>query len=357
MILSHPVEGMDRNMVTVAAAEETALITDVLAALRVAPADAALQAELLTEADLRGFASHGVQRLPTIVERIENGVSDGRARPRFDWLSDAVLAVDGARGLGPVVAMSTITALAERARLTGIALGLVSNCNHLGMLAFYAERVAESGHMLIALTTSEALVHPYGGRRALIGTNPIAIGIPSTPHPLVLDMATGTVSMGKIVEHAKRSEPIPAGWALDAAGKPTTDPVAATGGAIAPFGGAKGYGLGLAFELLVASLTRSALGTNVVGTLDSDSVCNKGDLFIYIDPSAVGLADVTERLEPYLTEVRQSGGVDDPVRLPGERSRRVRRERLAGGIPIAAEVWLAVTQIRERLVPGRVHSG
>ena len=117
-------------------------------------------------------------------------------------------------------------------------LAAVRGANHLGILAPYAEAVADQGMIGIALTTSEALVHPSGGRTAMIGTNPVAIAVPARPDPLVLDMATGEVSMGRILRHAELGEPIPPGWAVDAAGEPTTDAAAAAAGAISPFGAA-----------------------------------------------------------------------------------------------------------------------
>ena len=180
------------------------------------------------------------------------------------WTARSFLSVDGNRGLGPVVAMAALeTDHARAPAKTARAIAAIRNANHLGALAYYAEHVASLGLTCIALTISEALVHPWGGRKALVGTNPIAIGVPADPTPLVMDMATGLVSMGKIHDHANRHEPIPPNWALDENGDPTTDAVAAKKGAIAPFGGAKGYALGLAFEVLVASLASSAIGTAV----------------------------------------------------------------------------------------------
>jgi len=161
---------------------------------------------------------------------------------------------------GQISTRAALDAIIPRAKEDGIAIAAIRNTNHLGALAYYAEHVAGLGLTCIALTISEALVHPWGGRKAMIGTNPIAIGVPADPTPMVLDMATGLVSMGKIHDHANRGAPIPLGWALDEKGDPTTDASAAKKGAIAPFGGPKGYALGIAFEVLVASLAASAIG-------------------------------------------------------------------------------------------------
>nr|WP_201762373.1 Ldh family oxidoreductase [Pseudarthrobacter psychrotolerans] len=177
-----------------------------------------------------GHPSHGLLRLPRVIERIANGVADPVTTGRSEWRGDAFLAVDGERGLGPVVAEKALTEISQRAKKTGVALAAISNSNHLGMLAIYAEDVARKGQVLIALTTSEALVHPWGGRKALLGTNPVAIGVPAEPHPFVLDMATGLVSMGKVHDYAHRRQSLEPGWALDGHGDPTLDASAAKDG-------------------------------------------------------------------------------------------------------------------------------
>lgn len=305
----------------------------------VAAACARIQIELLLEAQMRGYASHGLLRLRRIVERIDAGVTAPNAVGQHAWQGSAQLLVNGERGLGPVVAINALSVLQERARESGIAVAGIQNSNHIGMLAWYGEQVAANGFILIAATTSEALVHPWGGRRALLGTNPICIAVPARPQPLVLDMATSLVSMGKIHDNANRSAPIPQGWALDAAGDPTTDAVAAKDGAIAPFGGAKGYALGLALEVLVTSLAGSAIGTDVVGTLDSEKVCNKGDVFIVISPRQDDR--IAELVSTYLDEIR---GADpaipgSPVTVPGDRARRVRACSLAEGVDLDEGLW------------------
>ncbi len=308
---------------------------------------AALQADLLIEAELRGRSSHGLMRLERIIARIGNGVADPLASGRRTWRSTSLLQVDGERGLGPVVACSALDALSARVAQTGVALAAIANNNHLGMLAWYAERVARDGQLLIALSTSEALVHPWGGRRALIGTNPVAIGIPAAPQPFVLDMATSLVSMGEIHNRALQGRPIPESWALDEAGNPTTDAAAAVKGAIAPFGGAKGYALGLAFELLVATLTASAVGRDVRGTLDAVNICNKGDVFIMID---AGASAATARLVgDFLALLRADPPADgfDAIAVPGDRSAATRAGRMRDGIPVAPVVRRRLLELAE----------
>lgn len=311
------------------------------------PADnARIQAELLLEAELRGRPSHGVMRLPRIIERIRNGVADPVQTGRQTWRGSALLHVDGAGGLGPVVAFAALKEISLRARETGLAAAAIHDGNHLGMLALYAERIAEQGQILIALSTSEALVHPWGGRHALIGTNPIAIGVPAKPLPFVLDMATSAVSMGQIHDYATHDRPLQAGWALDPDGNPTLDAHAAKAGAIAPFGDAKGYALGLAFEVVVASLTASAMGTQVRGTLDSHQPCNKGDVFIVLEPASSAMAD---HVTAYLDAIRACAprDPDKPVAVPGDRAHRQRERSLRDGFMLAPSVWDAICRFAE----------
>ncbi len=292
------------------------------------------QIDLLMEADLRGVSSHGLLRLERIVKRIRNGVSKPDARGRHVWRSPSFLAVDGECGLGPVVANHALEALKPKARENGVALAAITNSNHIGMLGWYAERVAQEGFTIIALSTSEALVHPWGGRIAMLGTNPVAIGIPTGGTPFMMDTATSVVSMGEIHDHANRGQAIPLGWAIDSAGNPTTDADAAKQGAIGPFGQAKGYALGLAFELIVTSLSGAAIGREVHGTLDDTSICNKGDVFILIDGPRRDLQDYLEAIR----HLPPAEGFDE-VLIPGERGRACRQKRLSEGIPIADEVW------------------
>jgi LDH2 family malate/lactate/ureidoglycolate dehydrogenase len=336
--------------------EESQLILDVLGALGAPWENAQIQARWLIEGDLRGHPSHGLQRLTVIAERIMRELTDPAAEPSFTWVTPTALVVDGARGLGPCIGLRAMEALSERASSHGVAVAAMHNTNHLGLLAPYVEECAARGLIGVALTTSEALVHPWGGRIAQLGTNPIAVAVPSSPQPFVLDMATGVVSMGKVIDHRNRGVPLEPGWALDAEGNPTVDAAAGADGAVAPFGGPKGYGLGLAFELLVASLTGSALGRAVGGTLDTATVCNKGDVFLCLDPGVFGVPDVAERVAAYLDEVRDTRPQQgfDRVLVPGDRARAERERRLSEGVVVADSVWESLQELRARLVQGIV---
>lgn len=321
--------------VSVAAARRAAFDSLVRAGV---PREASeIQADQLIEGELRGHPSHGLLRLPRVIERIRNGVSNPATRGVHVWLGDALLKVDGQDGLGPVIATSAIEAIVTRAQRTGVATAVISRSNHLGMLSTYVERMALRGFVGIAMTTSEALVHPWNGRRAMIGSNPLAIGVPAEPGPLVLDMATSSVSMGKIHHYAAVGMALMDGWAIDADGEPTTDAEAAIGGALTPFG-AKGYALSVAIEAAVGALTDSALGQEVHGTLDSVLRCTKGDVFIAIRASG---ADRLDAVSSFLNDVRHSPRQcpDEPIRIPGDTARLARQRSPEVGIDVEPGLW------------------
>lgn len=305
--------------------------------------NASLQAEMLVEAERRGLPSHGVQRLPRLLRRIANGVCDPIAEGKHRWRTGAWLDVDGGNGLGPVVVWNALEAASAVAATLGVAVVTINSSNHLGMLALYSERLAIKGQVCIAMTTSEALVHPYGGSTAAIGTNPIAIGIPSTDEPVVLDMATSLVSMGKVHDYAAKGIELPDGWAHDKNGQPTNDATAAMAGSIAPFGGPKGYALGVTLELLVAGLTGTSYGSEVRGTLDDDHRATKGDFFIILQPETAAMARSTAE---FSQDLRDSMPADsgNPVKVPGDRSREAREQSATAGLNLTEQLWAELTQ-------------
>ena len=199
----------------------------------------------------------------------------------------------------------------------------------------------------MAFTVSEALVHPWGGSQAMVGTNPIGIAVPTASEPLVLDMSTAATSAGKVLDYAARGQDLPEGWAVDESGHPTTNAQAAVAGAISPFGGAKGYALAIALEVLVGVLSATAYGRDVFGTLDTEHPPTKGDLFIAISTSAFGSQPEFTGLAHYLEEIR-AGGIDGhEIAVPGDHARAVRADREANGIPLDRELWAAAILLTE----------
>jgi L-2-hydroxycarboxylate dehydrogenase (NAD+) len=322
--------------VTVTHKQQMDTIIAVLRGLGASEEDAFIQADVWTEADLRGIHSHGVQRLPVMVTRIQKGLLKVNARPEKTWSTASVLNIDGKDGFGTAICELGLRELTPAARKQGVAVMTVRNAAHIGMVGYYAERRALEGFVCIAFTTTEVLVHPFGGAEALVGTNPIAIGIPANPRPFVLDMA-------------HRGEKIPEGWAVDKDGRPTTDPEEAIHGSLSPAGGPKGYGLGIAIAMLGGLLPGTEIGRKVLGTLDTDYRCTVGDLFIVIDPKAFpGAETIMDGVKGYLDDLRASRPAVGfkQVMVPGDPEYKLREERLEKGIPHPEEVWHAAEQLR-----------
>src|SRR5665213_2413744 len=225
--------------IVVSAEAVRATIFHVLSELGASERESSIQADVLTEADLRGHHSHGLQRLPVLAERIKKQLIRVSVDPDYTWTADSVLSVDGKSGLGPYVAETAHERAIPALQQKGIVAVAIRNSSHIGMIGYYCERRAREGFVCIAMTESEALVHPHGGTKAPVGTNPIAIGIPSEPSPFVFDMATSTSAIGKIYASKQRGENIPLGWAIDAEGNPTTNPEAALKGSLTPLAGPK----------------------------------------------------------------------------------------------------------------------
>lgn len=338
--------------VTVSRDWQIELIVSVLVGLGANEQEAAIQADVWTEADLRGIHSHGIQRLPVMATRIKKGLLKVNVTPERVWATEAVLNVDGKDGFGTAICETSLALLAPAARRHGVASLTVRNAAHIGMVGYYAERRARDGLVCIALTTTEALVHPFGGAEALVGTNPIAIGIPGKPYPFVLDMATSVSAMGRIITFKHRGEQIPEGWAVDKDGTPTTDPDAALQGSLSPAGGPKGYGLGISFGMLAGLLAGMPAGKDVLGTLDVDHRCTVGDLFILLDPEAFpGGKTLAANVQQYLQQLRGSkpGSGFKQVLVPGDPEMQLREQRLLNGIPHPEEVWNAAEQLQSRI--------
>ncbi|HZR98375.1 MAG TPA: Ldh family oxidoreductase [Chloroflexota bacterium] len=325
--------------------DERALMRDVLAALGATDEEQACVADALTEGDLRGYASHGLLRFPLIVRRIQAGTARVRATPRVVRRRAAAALLDGDLGLGPFVATRAVELAMALAREQGLGVVGVCNNNHISLVGYYVERAARAGLIGLATTSGDAGVHPYGGIDRLLGTNPLAIAIPTNEEPFLLDMATSEGTFGRIFAARQQGAAIPGNWAVDAAGLPTTDPTEALAGSLRPFGGAKGYGLGLCLAILVGPLVRAALGPDVVGTIQPADPATKGDLFVVLDPAALGDPEaVRAAASDYLARIRGSRPAPGSagIRVPGERALRLRAERLAAGIPMDETTWQTV---------------
>ena len=259
-------------------------------------------ATVLVAADRRGIASHGTARLPSYVALVDAGVMDPAARPVIDAGRGAFVRFDAGNGWGHHAGRIAIDWGIDTARTTGIALASARNANHYGIAGWYALRAAAAGMIGISMTNTTGSVAPTRSSTGLIGTNPIAIAAPAGHRPAFsLDMATSTVPRGKLEVAERRGTPIPLGWAIDRDGYPTTNPSAALEGALLPLGGLeetagyKGYGLALAVDVLTGVLAGATFGKRISGLFDTAAPSDLGQVFLVIDPGAIGDADGIRR--------------------------------------------------------------
>lgn len=332
--------------------KEKAIIRALLERAGASGEEASITAEVLAEGDLRGLSSHGLLRLPYILRALERGTIVAKANVRVVRETPATALIDGGHGLGHYVAARAMKLAIEKSKRFGVGAVGVYNSNHFGIAGYYAELAMREQLIGIVTTTTDALVHPWGGVEPLLGTNALAIGIPSDP-PVLLDMAMSVAARGKLVEAMKRGERIPEGWAIDREGRPTTDPAEGLRGALSPFGGVKGYALAFVLELLAGPLVRAGVGREVKGTLEPiEGFCTKGDFMLAIDPTAfVPLEEFRARVKNFVEEVKSSKkapGVEE-IMVPGEPERRIRELRLKEGIPIPDEIWSELWSMARRL--------
>ena len=250
-------------------------------------AEADLLMENLLFSDSRGIHSHGLSRLITYAERVKCGVITSGANAKIICEAASAIAVDGHNGIGAKIARQAMDMCIERAKKTGCCAATVCNGNHFGAGAFYTKYAAEQGMIAFIASNSEASVAPWGGRVAMLGTNPLGIAVPARRHdPFDLDMATSVVARGKVVLAQKEGHAIPSGWAVDKNGADTTDPSAVMdGGCMLPFGGAKGYAISLFIDMMCSCLggALNCRTTNQFWT-DYEHPQNVGYFMVVIDP-------------------------------------------------------------------------
>ena len=294
---------------------------------------AAATAQALVEADAQGLGSHGVARVPQYAAHLKNGRAVGDAVASVIRSRGAAALVDAAGGLAfPACALAVAEAI-RRAREFGVSFVGVTNSHHFGVAAYHLAPVAAAAMVGLALGNSPAAMAVAGGRRPLLGTNPIAAVFPRRDGAaLTIDLSLSQVARGKVMIAAKEGRPIPTGWALDADGQPTTDAKAALAGSMVAMGGDKGATLALVVELLACALTGAAMGFEADSFLvDEGNRPGVGQAFLVIDPAALaGMPTYLERVEAMVAAMEKDPG----VRLPGYRRNTRRAEAARDGIEI-----------------------
>jgi L-2-hydroxycarboxylate dehydrogenase (NAD+) len=330
-------------------------LTSAFVALRVPDDDAANVADLMVEADLHGYDTHGIFRLRQYVDRLRDGGTNPRPRIRVARDSDATAVVDGDNGLGHLILAFATELAIEKAAAHGIGWVGINRGNHAGPASLYVKRpLARDMIGLYAAVGSANHVPPWGGTDLLLGTNPIAVAVPAGEEPpVVLDMATTVAAAGKVKSLAQRGEAMPEGWMVGRDGKPLTDPKRQKDGFLLPIGGPKGYGLALIIGLLAGVLNGAAFTSDVVDlTADTGRPTNTGQFIAAI--SVAAFTDVVafkREVDTHLRRLKASATLPgfDTVRIPGDRRDAIYRERKELGIPLHPNLEQALAAIAEEL--------
>lgn len=308
-------------------AEAEALAFMALVASRVSKGSASATGRALVAAEADGQAGHGLSRLPSYALHARVGKVDGFAVPTVEYVRPAALIVDAAHGFAYPAINLALDALAPLARQTGVAVALIRRSHHFGQAGAHAERLAAQGLVCLVFGNTPRAMAFWGGRRPAMGTNPIAFAapLPDGRAPLVIDLALSVAARGTIVAAERAGKTIPAGWAVDADGRPTTDPAQALAGALVPIGGAKGAALALMVEVLAGALTGGSFGWEATSMFDGEGGApDMGHILLAFDPAPLAGAAFSARMMNLLQALEAEPG----ARLPGSR-RLANRERAA----------------------------
>ncbi len=322
-----------------------ARVTAALQAAGASPAMAQATAAALVLAEAQGLGSHGLSRVGQYATHLRIGRVNGAAQPRVLRRKGGALVVDADEGLAfPACALAVQEAVSA-AREHGIAVAGVVRSHHCGVVVDHLRAAAAAGFVGLGFANSPAAMPAAGGRHPVFGTNPVAAIFPrGAAEPLLIDLSLSEVARGKVMVAAKAGKPIPAGWALDADGQPTTDAQAALGGSMLAIGAAtssKGAMLALVVELLVTALIGANFGFEASSFfVDEGNRPGIGQAFVVIDPGALaGTAHYLARVEVLVAEMLK----DDGVRLPGARRAALLRQAQAEGLDVAdatLQAWL-----------------
>ena len=322
--------------------ELTELATHALQNAGASPAMARAAARALVAAEAAGLEGHGLSRVGLYAQHVREGRANGTAEPRILHEKGASCLID-AQGSLAYLAMELATREAiRRATEFGVAFCGVTRSHHCGAMDYHLAPLAAAGLVGVGFTNSPAAINAWGGRKPLFGTNPIAAVFPRKNRmPLVIDLSLTEVARGKIMVAANEGRPIPAGWAFDRDGKPTTDAKAALTGSMAAIGGAKGAMLALMVELLCIALTGARFGLENDSFFGPGGPSSIGHALLAIDPGALAGRDFYfERVETLITAIL----ADEGVRLPGERRHESAADARANGVEVPAAL---LKQLRE----------
>ncbi|MBN1152367.1 MAG: Ldh family oxidoreductase [Dehalococcoidia bacterium] len=335
-------------------------VTRIFAAVGMPEEDAVTEANMLMWANLRGVDSHGVVRVPWYVENVRNGVMNPRPTIEVTLETPAVALIEADRAFGPVITTQAADLAIRKAREVGIGWILIRNHTHQGAMGPYVQRIAEQDMAGLLFACARPNMVPFGARVAGVNNNPFALSVPAKRHPpLLLDMATSVVALGKVLVARDRGVQMPEGWGVDEDGNPTTEPGALA--ALLPVGGPKGSGMALLFECMGSLMASNPLLLPVLsGELSETKTYHVGRMARHNQNSVIAAIDISrftditayknevDDLIDHLKRLPRADGFD-AILMPGEREERVHTERWENGIPVAEGTLAALEKIATEL--------
>jgi len=312
-------------------------------------ADAQLFADTLVQADLWGHQSHGMLRLGWYYARLRSGAMKAVTTPTLAVDGGAIAVLDGGDGIGQVVAVRAVDEAVARARRHGVGVVSVRNSNHFGTCMYFTRMAAQQGCVALLMSNAGPNMAPWGGLKKMIGTNPWSIAVPGGRNgPVVMDMANSGVARGKIYLADKRREPIPSHWAVDAQGRPTTDPKEALQGFILPMAGHKGYVMGVMVDVLSGVLSGSQFLDGVHGPYDPVNRSGAGHLMVALNVEAfMPRAEYDARIEEYVERLKAVPLAQghSQVFYPGEMEKQADARNRAQGAQLPADTLAEMARV------------
>jgi LDH2 family malate/lactate/ureidoglycolate dehydrogenase len=336
----------EQPTVTVELEQLRTCLARLLERLDVAPPHAAQIAEVLLDAELRGYPDHGVWFLGEVAGWFRSGALNPRPSIRVVHETELSLLLDGDGGCGAVAAQQAMDWCVERAHERGMAMAGIQRSGHFIAGAPYVTSAARAGCLALAAANVTPLMPPPGGRRRTLGTNPFAFAAPTGgDFPLVFDMATSAIAGFKVRLAARAERQLEPGLIANAQGEPTTDPRDfLNGGLLLPFGGHKGFGMALLVEVLAGVLTGASFGAEA-----SVTHAREGHFLLALDPAQFLPAEqFTQRMDELIRQVKSGERVEgvDELFIPGERGQRRAAElRRSGQVPLDTQGWRTLNEL------------
>lgn len=322
------------------------LVINKLTEANVSEEHASVVADVLVHADSRGVSSHGVLRTEHYVKRMNEGGMNPNPEFNVEERGKTGALFDGDNGMGHVITKKAMDKAIDLAKKNGIGMVGIVNSSHCGALSYFAEQAAKKEVVSMVMTQTDSAVVPFGGAEPYFGTNPIAYGFPAkNKKPIILDMATSNVALGKVLHARETGKSIPDNWGVDANGNPVTDPNLVKN--LLPIGGPKGYGLALTVDVLTGILTGSAFGTNIASMYgDYNNYRRLGHVILTVDPGLFIEKDqFLENIDNMIDELHQLEPAEGfkSVMVPGEPEQLKEEERLNSGIPVPESIYEYLT--------------